>query len=63
MTDSFEEDYKGYTIYVEPSADRWNPAFTWSICKNGIEYDSGLNFSPESAIAEAKEVLEKMLTN
>lgn len=54
MTDSYEDEFLGYSIYVEVSADRYNPAFSWSVCKDNIEYDSGLAFSKEDAISEAQ---------
>ena len=54
MSDSYENEFLGYTIYVEVSADRHNPAFSWSVCKDNLEYDSGLSFSETDAIAEAK---------
>ncbi|MDP4527438.1 hypothetical protein Q3O59_00160 [Alkalimonas delamerensis] len=54
MSETYEEEFLEYTIYVEVSADRYNPAFSWSICKDDIEYDSGLAFSKHDAIAEAE---------
>lgn len=62
MTDSYEDEFLGYTIYVEVSADRYNPAFSWSVCKDNIEYDSGLAFSKEDAIAEAEASATKLTT-
>lgn len=60
MHNSYEEELLGYTIYVEVSADRYNPAFSWSVCKDNIEYDSGLAFSQDDAIAEAKAAATKL---
>ncbi|CAM5209514.1 hypothetical protein [Alishewanella longhuensis] len=60
MSDFYEEDLLSYTIYVEVSADRYNPAFSWSVCKDNIEYDSGLAFSKDDAIAEAKAAATKL---
>lgn len=60
MQNSHEEEYKGYTIYVEASADRWNPGFQWSVCKNQIEFDSGISYSIEDAIREAKDALQRL---
>jgi len=62
MTDSYEDEFLGYTIYVEVSADRYNPAFSWSVCKDNIEYDSGLAFSKEDAIAEAEASATELTT-
>ncbi|CAM5216832.1 hypothetical protein [Alishewanella longhuensis] len=61
MSDFYEEDLLSYTIYVEVSAAyRYNPAFSWSVCKDNIEYDSGLAFSKDDAIAEAKAAATKL---
>ena len=62
MTDSYEDEFLGYTIYVEVSADRYNPAFSWSVCKDDIEYDSGLAFSKEAAIKEAEAAATELTT-
>ena len=62
MTDSYEDEFLGYTIFVEVSADRYNPAFSWSVCKDNIEYDSGLAFSKEDAIAEAEASASELTT-
>ncbi|WP_417706277.1 hypothetical protein [Rheinheimera aquimaris] len=60
MSDSYEEEIFGYTIYVEVSADRYNPAFSWSVCKDNIEYETGLAFSKDDAIAEARAAATKL---
>ncbi|CAM5276428.1 hypothetical protein [Alishewanella longhuensis] len=60
MSDSYEEEFLGYSIFVEVSADRYNPAFSWSVCKDNIEYDSGLAFSKDDAIAEAEAAATKL---
>lgn len=62
MSDSYEDEFLGYTIYVEVSAERYNPAFSWSVCKDNIEYDSGLAFSKEDAIAEAEASATELTT-
>tara|TARA_R110002126_G_scaffold144276_15_gene290343 strand:+ start:2444 stop:2635 length:192 start_codon:yes stop_codon:yes gene_type:complete len=60
MSDSYEDEFLGYTIYVEVSADRYNPAFSWSVCKDNIEFDTGLAFSKEDAISEAEAAVTKL---
>lgn len=60
MSDSYEEEYQGYTIYVEISADRYNPAYSWSICKDDVEYDTGLSFSKDDAVADAEAAVTKL---
>lgn len=60
MLDSFEEEYKGCTIYIETSADRWNPGYQWSVCRNGKEYDTSISFTIEKALEDAKKVIDEL---
>ncbi|MDP4535233.1 hypothetical protein Q3O60_03395 [Alkalimonas collagenimarina] len=60
MSESYEEEFLGYTIYVEISADHYNPAYSWSVCKDDIEYDAGLSFSRDDAIADAEQVIKNL---
>lgn len=62
MSDSYEEEFQGYTIYVEISADRYNPAYSWSICKDDVEYDTGLSFSRDDAISDAEAAITQQIT-
>lgn len=62
MMESFEEEYKGFTIHIEPSADRWNPSYQWSICRDGEEFDTSLAFTIESALEEAKQAIDNLST-
>lgn len=36
MSETYEEEFLEYTIYVEVLGDLYNPAFSWSICKDDI---------------------------
>jgi hypothetical protein len=60
MREQFEEEYKGFTIYIEPSADRWNPGYQWSMCRDGEEYDTNTSFTIEQALKEAKNAIDEL---
>lgn len=62
MSESYEEEFQGDTIYVEISADRYNPAYSWSICKDDIEYDTGLSFSKDDAISDAEAAITQHIS-
>ena len=62
MQESFEEEYQGFSICIEPSADRWNPAYQWSICRDGEEFDTSLAFTIEAALEEAKQAIDNLPT-
>lgn len=63
MKNSHEEDFMGYTIYVEESADRYNSGFNWSVCKDEIEFESGVSFSIDYAVSDAKEAIKTLIDN
>jgi len=54
---SYEEAYLGLDFYIEPNPDRWRGGFFWLVCKDGEEIDSGLCYSIEDAILDAKKVI------
>lgn len=60
MQNSYEEEYDGYTIYVEASADQWNPGFQWSVCKNQVEFDCGISYTIEGATSDAKDSIQNL---
>ena len=53
----FEDEYKGYEIYVEPNPDQHNDGFSWSISKNDECLDSGLEFDIKMAIDTAHDAI------
>lgn len=54
ITVPYEEEVNGFTIYIEDNPDRWRGGFSWSVCKDGIEFDSGLEFDVADALKQAK---------
>jgi|TARA_R110002124_G_scaffold50901_3_gene147608 hypothetical protein len=56
---TYEEDYFDFHIYIEPNPDNYNEGFTWSICKDEIEWESNLEFSIEDALKAAKKAIER----
>ena len=58
MQTTYEEEYLGYQIYIEPNPDRYSEGFSWSICKDDSEWDSGIEFSIEEALKKAKKATE-----
>ncbi|MCH8493937.1 MAG: hypothetical protein LAT53_11955 [Idiomarina sp.] len=60
MSETYEEEYQGYTIIVEPSPDRWNPAYQWSICRDEIEYNCAISFTLKSAIEDAQSAINEL---
>ncbi|MDP4536014.1 hypothetical protein Q3O60_07440 [Alkalimonas collagenimarina] len=49
----YEEELGDYTIFIEDNPDHWTGGYLWSACKNGIEFDSGLEFSIAGALQVA----------
>lgn len=58
MQTTYEEEYLGYQIYIEPNPDRYNEGFEWVICKDGGVWDSGLKFSIEDALEAAQKAVD-----
>lgn len=49
----YEEEINGFTIYIEDNPDRWYGGYSWAVCKDEIELDSGLEFSTADALQAA----------
>ena len=47
------EIYRGYEISIKPNADHWRGGFEWSVSKNDVELDCGLEFTARFALNEA----------
>ena len=60
MGDSHEEPYAGYTIFIEPNRDRYRGGFEWSVCKDDVEFQSGLEFSVNDALKAARQSVDVM---
>lgn len=57
ITLPYEEEINGFTIYIEDNPDRWRGGYSWAICKDEVELDSGLEFSISSALQAAYSLL------
>lgn len=53
ITVPYEEEIKGFTIYIEDNPDRWRGGYSWSVCKDRVEFDSGLAFDVADALKQA----------
>lgn len=49
----YEEKINGFIIYIEDNADRWRGGYSWSVCKDEVELDSGLAFDVTDALERA----------
>lgn len=56
-----EEEYLGYEVYAVPSRDPYSKGFEWSVCKDGDERGSGLEFSVDDAIKQARLCVDGMV--
>lgn len=59
-TNTYEEVFRGYEIYIEPNLDPYREGFEWSVCKDEIEHDAGLAFSIPDALAAARNAIDKL---
>lgn len=55
MVSSHEESYRGFTIFIEPNPDRNRGGFQWSVCKDNVEHDCGLELSIAVALSTARQ--------
>lgn len=53
ITVPYEEEINGFTIYIEDNPDRWRGGYSWSVCKDEVELDSGLAFDVIDALERA----------
>ena len=53
ITVPYEEEINGFTIYIEDNPDRWRGGYSWSVCKDEVEFDSGLEFNTADALQAA----------
>lgn len=59
-SNSYEEEYFGYEIYVEKNRDQYRGGFEWSVCKDESELDVGLAFSVNDALTEARKFVDSI---
>lgn len=57
---TYEEPYAGYMIFIEPNRDRYRGGFEWSVCRDDIELQSGLEFSIEEALKVSRKFVDSM---
>lgn len=54
LTNSYEEIFLDHEIFIQPDRDPYRSGFEWTVCRNGVELDSGLDFSIDDALKRAK---------
>lgn len=59
-TQSYEEVYLDYEIYVQPDRDPYRGGFEWVVCRNGEELEAGLDFSIADAVTQARSAVDAM---
>ncbi|WP_273023114.1 hypothetical protein [Rheinheimera sp.] len=53
ITVPYEEEVNGFIIYIEDNPDRWRGGYSWSVCKDDVELDSGSVFDVVDALEQA----------
>lgn len=53
--------YRDHEIYIQPDRDPHRGGFEWSVCRAGVELDSGLDFSIVEALKQAKSSVDALL--
>ena len=61
LNNSHEEIFLDHEIYIQPNSDPYRGGFEWSICRNGVELDVGLDFSINDALKQAKGVITALV--
>jgi hypothetical protein len=61
LANSYEETFLEHEIYIQPDRDPYRGGFEWSVCRNGVELDSGLEFSIDDALKQAKVVVTALM--
>jgi hypothetical protein len=54
LTNSYEEIFLDHEIYIQPDRDPYRGGFEWSVCREGVELDAGLEFSIDDALKKAQ---------
>ena len=57
LTSSYEEIFLDHEIYIQPDRDPYRGGFEWSVCRNGVELDVGLEFSIDDDLKKAQGVV------
>lgn len=61
LANSYEEIFLEHEIYIQPDRDPYRGGFEWSVCRNGVELDSGLEFSIDDALKQAKVMVTALM--
>ena len=57
----YEEEVNGYTIFIEVNPDHWRGGFVWSVCIDGAELNSGMEFKTVTARLQAYNMLSSVV--
>lgn len=57
----YEDSYLGFSIYIELNPDQYQEGFSWSICKDNEELDSGIDFDERLALKEAQNAVDRII--
>ena len=57
LTNSYEEIFLDHEIYIQPDRDPYRGGFEWSVCRDAVELDAGLEFSIDEALKKAQGVV------
>ncbi len=59
-TSSLDEVYLNHEIFIQPNRDIYRGGFEWSVCLDGLERDTGLEFSVKDALKNAKIAIDAL---
>lgn len=54
----YEESYSGHMIFIEPNRDPYREGVEWSVCKDDVEIQCGLEFSDVAALDVARKCVD-----
>jgi hypothetical protein len=57
VVNSYEEIFLDHEIYIQPDRDPYRGGFEWSVCREGVELEAGLEFSIDDALIKAQGVV------
>lgn len=58
---SYEEDYEGFDIYIEPNPDPYRGGYIWSVGKDCEQLVSELDFDLDICLANAKKFADQQI--
>ncbi|SON53418.1 hypothetical protein [Vibrio tapetis] len=57
----YEEEYRGYTLYVENNPDQYNEGYEYSISDGTSILEQGLTFDAQEAIKSAQIFVDSLV--